>query len=156
MIQRPLCPTIKFEQFNHGCFVPNCENISVLSLLCNREKFSAQTTGLLFRNNHKMPRKKMKTATFFQKSDTKVNGSNVFTHCLRDVKSEVLMSSHFVIIAPSMLLRRLCVQAFPILLWGPTKRSSAQLLFQRHPQPLGSNFSNKTTACALSRYSCLF
>ena len=45
-------------------FVPNCENISVLSFLCNREKFSAQTTGLLFRNNHKMPRKKMKTATF--------------------------------------------------------------------------------------------
>ena len=58
------CPSIKFEQFNHGCFVPNCENISVLSLLCNREKFSAQTTGLLFRNNHKMPRKKMKNATF--------------------------------------------------------------------------------------------
>ena len=137
-------------------FLSDCKNISVLSFLCNREKFSAQPKGLFLKNIIKKPRKKMKTATFFQKSDTKVNGSNVFTHCLRDAKSEVLMSSHLVIIAPSMLLRRLCVQAFPVLLWGPSKRCSAQLLFQRHPQPLGSNFSNKTTACALSRYSCLF
>ncbi|MBQ9775132.1 MAG: hypothetical protein IJW17_03745, partial [Lentisphaeria bacterium] len=45
-------------------FLSDCKNISVFSLYGNREKFSAQTTGLLFRNNHKMPRKKMKTATF--------------------------------------------------------------------------------------------
>ena len=45
-------------------FLSDCKNISVFSLYGNRENFSAQTTGLLFRNNHKMPRKKMKTATF--------------------------------------------------------------------------------------------
>ena len=104
--------------------------ISLFSPFMETEKnFLFKTQDLYFRNKRKPPRKKIKTATFFPKSDTKVNGSNVFTHCLRDVKSEVLMSSHLVIIASSMLLRRLCVQAFPILLWGPTKRSSAQCFF---------------------------
>ena len=63
-ILQPLVPQSSLNKFNMVGFASNCENISVLSLLCNREKFSAQTTGLLFRNNHKMPRKMMKTATF--------------------------------------------------------------------------------------------
>ena len=58
-ILQPLVPQSSLNKFNMVGFVSNCENTSVLSLLCNRENFSAQTTGLLFRNNHKMPRKKM-------------------------------------------------------------------------------------------------
>ena len=48
-------------------FVSNYKNISVFSLYGNREKFSAQTTGLLFRNNHKMPRKKDENSDLFKK-----------------------------------------------------------------------------------------
>ena len=64
-------------------FLSDCKNISVFSLYGNREKFSAQTTGLLFRNNHKMPRKKMLTCDLFKK-DVK-NVIHPF-HAFRDCK----------------------------------------------------------------------
>ena len=67
LILQPLVPQSSLNKFNMVGFVSNYKNISVFSLYGNREKFSAQTTGLLFRNNHKMPRKKMKTATFTNK-----------------------------------------------------------------------------------------
>ena len=58
-ILQPLDPQSSLNKFNMVGFASNCENISVLSLLCNREKFSAQPKGLFLRNNCKMPRKKM-------------------------------------------------------------------------------------------------
>ena len=42
----------------------NFENISVFTFLCSREKFSAQLKRTSFRNNCKMPRKKIATCDF--------------------------------------------------------------------------------------------
>ena len=97
------------------------ENISVFAFLYNREKFSAQSKGLFLRNKHNMPRKIVAPATFsprdtkvrgsgifasnnislfsnFRKREPKVNGSNVFTHCLMDAKirgSNVITSRNY-------------------------------------------------------------
>ena len=58
------------------------ENISVFSIFENRENFSTQPKGLLFRNKRKMPRKTVKPATFVSIGEFLRRSLSYFVDCL--------------------------------------------------------------------------